>query len=66
MEYTEYESLNLDQLRKKDTNFSSKPPFQHQVEAFKKLSSTFELNSKEPKSGLLVLPTGAGKTFTAV
>jgi superfamily II DNA or RNA helicase len=66
MEYKEYESFNLEQLRKKDTHFSPKPPFQHQVEAFKKLSSTFKLDSKEPRSGLLVLPTGAGKTFTAV
>ncbi|MEH1924435.1 DEAD/DEAH box helicase family protein [Nostoc sp.] len=66
MEYKEYESFNLEQLRKKDTHFSPKPPFQHQVEAFKKLSSTFKLDNKEPRSGLLVLPTGAGKTFTAV
>ncbi|MEH1919342.1 DEAD/DEAH box helicase family protein [Nostoc sp.] len=66
MEYKEYESFNLEQLRKKDTHFSPKPPFQHQVEAFKKLSSTFKVDSKEPRSGLLVLPTGAGKTFTAV
>ncbi|MEH1968234.1 DEAD/DEAH box helicase [Nostoc sp.] len=66
MEYKEYESFNLEQLRKKDTHFSPKPPFQHQVEAFKKLTSTFKLDSKEPRSGLLVLPTGAGKTFTAV
>jgi len=66
MEYAAYESLNLEQLRKQDNHFSPKPPFQHQVEAFKKLTSTFELESKKPRSGLLVLPTGAGKTFTAV
>jgi len=61
-----YVSLNLEQLREQDTNFSPKPPFQHQIEAFEKLSNTFTLDSKKPKSGILVLPTGAGKTFTAV
>jgi superfamily II DNA or RNA helicase len=66
MEYASYESLNLEKLKSQNIHFSPKPPFQHQVEAFKKLSDTFKLDSKTPRSGLLVLPTGAGKTFTAV
>ncbi|WP_414575810.1 DEAD/DEAH box helicase family protein [Anabaena sp. CCY 9402-a] len=59
-----YASINLDQVR--DGNFSSKIPFQHQVEAFESLSKTFKFGSEKPGSGILVLPTGAGKTFTAV
>jgi superfamily II DNA or RNA helicase len=59
-----YQSINLDQVR--DGNFSSKTPFQHQVEAFDALSKTFKFGSEKPGSGILVLPTGAGKTFTAV
>ncbi|WP_192881709.1 DEAD/DEAH box helicase family protein [Nostoc sp. CENA543] len=59
-----YASINLDQVR--DGNFSSKTPFQHQIEAFNALSKTFKFGSEKPGSGILVLPTGAGKTFTAV
>lgn len=59
-----YASINLDQMR--DTNISSKTPFQHQIEAFAALSKTFNFTSEKPGSGILVLPTGAGKTFTAV
>lgn len=61
-----YVSLDLEQLREQDTNFLPKPPFQHQIEAFEKLSNTFQLDNKKSGSGILVLPTGAGKTFTAV
>lgn len=61
-----YVSLDLEQLREQDTNFVPKPPFQHQIEAFEKLSNTFRLDNKKAGSGILVLPTGAGKTFTAV
>jgi superfamily II DNA or RNA helicase len=59
-----YASINLDQIR--DANISSKTPFQHQIEAFAALSKTFKFGSEKPGSGILVLPTGAGKTFTAV
>jgi len=61
-----YVSLNLDNLREQHVNSSSKQPFQHQIEAFAKLSETFANNREKPGSGILVLPTGAGKTFTAV
>lgn len=41
----------------------------HQVEAIKSLNKYFRLSKNdgdEKKSGLLVMPTGSGKTFTAV
>jgi superfamily II DNA or RNA helicase len=58
--------INLDQLREKSANTSPRTPFQHQIEAFEALGKTFNLSSEKPASGILVLPTGAGKTFTAV
>ncbi|MBD2562602.1 DEAD/DEAH box helicase family protein [Nostoc linckia FACHB-391] len=61
-----YKSINLDQLRDQSANYHSKIPFQHQIEAFEALSKTFKFDSEKPGSGILVLPTGAGKTFTAV
>lgn len=61
-----YESINLEKLRQQNTHFSSKPPFQHQIEAFEALSKTFKFGNEKPGSGILVLPTGAGKTFTSV
>lgn len=39
-------------------------PYPHQIEAMKALSS--EVENKEDYKGLLVLPTGGGKTLTAV
>lgn len=60
-----YVSIDLGELRAQHINSSSKQPFQHQVEAFAALSKTF-VNGGKPGSGILVLPTGAGKTFTAV
>lgn len=61
-----YISIELDKLRAEYASSSSKPPFQHQVEAFEALSKTFNFDHEKPSSGILVLPTGAGKTFTAV
>lgn len=61
-----YEPINLDQLRNQSANYHSKIPFQHQIEAFEALSKTFKFGSEKPGSGILVLPTGAGKTFTAI
>ncbi|WGV24237.1 DEAD/DEAH box helicase family protein [Halotia branconii] len=65
-EPTDYKLINLDQLRNQSANYHSKIPFQHQIEAFEALSKTFKFGSEKPGSGILVLPTGAGKTFTAV
>jgi len=61
---TMYASINLDEQR--NNNIPSKIPFQHQIEAFEALSKTFKFGGEKPGSGILVLPTGAGKTFTAV
>lgn len=61
-----YVSIDLDELRLRHSDSSPKTPFQHQVEAFAALSKTFNLDNGKPSSGILVLPTGAGKTFTAV
>lgn len=40
-----------------------KKPYPFQLEAYKKLDDFYKTNNKK---GLLVLPTGAGKTFTSV
>lgn len=61
-----YISLDLDELRAKYAHSVSKAPFQHQVEAFEALNKTYNFGNNKPSSGILVLPTGAGKTFTAV
>ncbi len=59
-----YKSENLDELRKNNPNYLSKKPFEHQKDAFIKLSNLYDLI--DFKSGILVLPTGAGKTFTSI
>jgi superfamily II DNA or RNA helicase len=47
-------------------NGNQKHPFPHQLEAFSALAKTFPTPISGYKGTLLVLPTGAGKTFTAV
>ena len=60
-------SLDLKELRSQDTTKRfPKTPFSHQVDAFHALTNWFDPKSKKGKGGLLVLPTGAGKTFTTV
>ncbi|MDQ6757631.1 MAG: DEAD/DEAH box helicase family protein [Bacteroidota bacterium] len=61
-----YNSFDLEKLRNDNPRYSSKPPFEHQRDAFEKLSELFTFENDEHKSGILVLPTGAGKTFTSV
>jgi superfamily II DNA or RNA helicase len=61
-----YASINLDELRELHENSPVKTPFQHQVDAFEALRKTFNENTTASGSGILALPTGAGKTFTAV
>lgn len=61
-----YNSFDLEKLRTDNPRYSSKPPFEHQKDAFEKLSQLFTFENEEHKSGILVLPTGAGKTFTSV
>ncbi|BAY31188.1 type III restriction enzyme res subunit [Nostoc carneum NIES-2107] len=59
-----YASINIDQLR--NANISPTIPFEHQKDAFEALSKTFKFDGQKPGSGILALPTGAGKTFTAI
>lgn len=61
-----FHELNLNEIRNIDHGQQRKVPFEHQLDAFERMSSTFEFNGKPGKGALLVLPTGAGKTFTAV
>lgn len=62
----QYEAIDLKKLRRDNSEYLPNDPFPHQTKAFKRLSSTFLLPSKEYTGGLLVLPTGAGKTYTAI
>lgn len=61
-----YVSLNLDELREQQANRPIRHPFQHQIESFAALNKTFQSKSGKTGSGILALPTGAGKTFTSV
>lgn len=60
-----YLSLNLEEERRNNPNYTPKIPFEHQKDAFNNLSEIFDFSEKH-KSGMLVLPTGAGKTYTSV
>jgi superfamily II DNA or RNA helicase len=59
-------NLDLDELRSKAPEYKQKNPFPHQTRAFEELSKNFLFPINSYKGGLLVLPTGGGKTFTAV
>ena len=45
---------------------SSKHPFSHQAKALERLHAWYDSNRDSGAGGILVLPTGGGKTFTAV
>ena len=60
-----YQHIILSDL-KDNPDEQKKTGFPHQIKAWKKLDNTFSFPSTEYKGALLVLPTGAGKTFTAV
>jgi len=57
--------INLEELREQK-GAPPHQPFQHQIDAFNALTRTFDFTGARGNGGLLVLPTGAGKTFTAV
>lgn len=59
-------NLDLNVLRGKAPEYKQKNPFPHQTRAFEELSKNFSFPINSYKGGLLVLPTGGGKTFTAV
>jgi superfamily II DNA or RNA helicase len=61
-----YQSIDLEQLRHDNPRAVSKSPFEHQKDAFEKMGELFTFTDQEHKAGILVLPTGAGKTFTSV
>ena len=58
--------LNLDELRGQKQDQVTKTPFEHQLDAFEAFDRTFPFTGGKGKGGLLVFPTGAGKTFTTV
>lgn len=45
---------------------STLQPAAHQTAALEKLHAWFEGGNSKPAGGIVVLPTGGGKTFTAV
>jgi len=58
--------LTLNLKKEHDNNFGKileKSPREHQIKAHKKMTKFY---SEQGKRGILVLPTGAGKTYTAV
>ncbi|MCX9088634.1 MAG: DEAD/DEAH box helicase, partial [Candidatus Methanoperedens sp.] len=61
-----YDPININKIREQSQGRTQKQPFQHQIDAFKALNEIFTFKDNQPKSTLLVLPTGAGKTFTTV
>lgn len=61
-----YDPIDINKLREENPGRTQKQPFQHQFDAFKALNEIFTFKDNQPKSTLLVLPTGAGKTFTTV
>jgi len=61
----DYFELNVQEISNQREN-NERQPFPHQQEAFRALSKTLTLPISGYKGTLLVLPTGGGKTFTAV
>lgn len=60
-----YQVLNIGEFAKQ-RQIDIKQPFPHQSEAFAAMSKTMPLPIKDYRGTLLVLPTGAGKTFTSI
>ncbi|MFJ7729671.1 DEAD/DEAH box helicase family protein [Neobacillus sp. NPDC097160] len=60
-----YSTIIIEEEQKKRDG-RIKSLFPHQKDAYKSLSETFTFPSEQYKGGLVVIPTGGGKTFTAV
>ena len=60
-----YSSYEIEEIRERKAG-AEKQPFPHQLEAFGALASTLPTPITGYKGTMLVLPTGGGKTFTAV
>jgi predicted helicase len=61
-----FHPLVLDDLRNEEKGRIRKTPFEHQLDAFEAMKKCFDFDKDQGKGGLLVLPTGSGKTFTTV
>ena len=59
-----FHPLVLDDLRNEEKGRIGKTPSEHQLDAFEAMKKCFDFDKDQGKGGLLVLPTGAGKTFT--
>lgn len=58
--------LDITRLRDEAKGRTRTPLFEHQIEAIKRLNTVFDFETDDSKSGLLVFPTGAGKTYTTI
>lgn len=58
--------IDLKDERKKNPNFEPSVPHPHQNIGFEKLSKLFILPIEQYKAGIIIYPTGGGKTHTAV
>lgn len=59
-----YHKLDLKKIREQDLAVRS--PFPHQRAAFENMNELYSIPQQGYKASLLVLPTGGGKTFTAI
>lgn len=59
-----YKLFNLSQERDNNPGYLPRNAFEHQKDAFERLAKLYDFH--QPKASILVLPTGAGKTFTSV
>ena len=58
--------IDIETLKKQHNHPPEKKPHPHQEEAINALTEVFNFKDNQTKGGLLVLPTGSGKTFTTV
>ncbi len=59
-------TVNVEQLREERLGYLQRSLFQHQIDAIAKLRNVINFPSAQYRGALLVLPTGAGKTYTTV
>lgn len=60
------EPINIEKLREEQNGRRQQDLFQHQIDAMNQMSKLFSFSDNAFKGALLALPTGAGKTYTAV
>lgn len=59
-----YQHIDLSRERAQNPHYLPKAAFEHQKDAFERLTKLYDFS--QPRASILVLPTGAGKTFTSV